>query len=251
MTAPALIALAPDTHDFRTADTVSALTDLITRMRPDLHVAGATLGRAHDLDTVVDRLAADGHTEIVVVPLLFAAGHQITTATAEAVQNAADRHDGVLVHVTEVLGIESAFLHVLDQRLRAALSHRRVRELDGLVLAGEGSGDPLVRAAITRAARAWGHHHKLPTIAAFATSAPPAAGEAVRAHRADGRRHVAVGMLFLAPDEHTDRVTELANEAGAVAVAEPLGPDLEIARAVLARYVVGAVDLVPIDAWAV
>jgi hypothetical protein len=79
-------------------------------------------------------------------------------------------------------------------------------------------------------------------------AAPPAAGEAVRALRADGRRHVAVGLLFLAPGFLTDRVTELALEAGAVAVAEPLGADQEIAEIVLARYAVGAVDLVDLDA---
>lgn len=250
MTAPALIALAPDTHDPRTADTVAALTRLIARLRPDLQVASASLGRVNDLDATIDRLVDDGHGEIVVVPLLFTVDQQTTAAATAAASSAADRHDGVLVHVTAVLGVEGAFLQILDQRLREVLSRRRVRELDGLVLAGQGSSDPLVQSAITRAARAWGNHHRLPTIAAFASAAPPAAGEAVRAHRADGRRHIAVGLLFLAPDQHTDRVAELATEAGAVAVAAPLGADTEIARAVLARYAVGAVSLVPLEAWA-
>ncbi|MGA9716382.1 MAG: CbiX/SirB N-terminal domain-containing protein, partial [Aeromicrobium sp.] len=178
MTAPALIALAPDTHDPRTADTVAALTTLIGRIRPDLRVTSASLGRANTLKSTVDRLVVEGHREIVVIPLLFTADQDITAAAAAAAAAAADRHDGVLVHVTEVLGIEGAFLQVLDQRLREALSLRRVRELDGLVLAGEGSSDPLVQSAISRAARAWGNQHRLPTIAAFATAAPPAAGEA-------------------------------------------------------------------------
>jgi len=251
MTAPALIALAHDTHDSRTASTLSSLTNLIARMRPDLRVASASVGRVADFDKVVDRLVAEGHTEIVVVPLVFAAQGQTDSLAHHVAAQAAARHDDILIQVTPLLGIESAFMHLLDQRLREALSRNRVRELDALVLAGEGSSDQLVQAAISRAARAWGHHHKLPTIAAFASIAPPAAGEAVRAHRADGRRHVAVGMLFLAPSEHTDRVTELAEEAGAVAVAEPLGADTEIARVVLARYAVGAVELVPLDAWAV
>lgn len=251
MTAPALIALAHDTHDPRTATTLTSLTDLIARMRPDLRIAAASVGRVDTFDATVDQLVADGHTEIVVVPLLFTApGHSDDLAT-EAAERATARHHDVRIQITPLLGIESIFLHLLDQRLREALSRNRVRELDGLVLAGEGSGDPLVRAAISRAARAWGHHHKLPAIAAFASIAPPAAGEAVRAHRADGRRHIAVGLLFLAESEHTDRVIELAHEAGAVAVAEPLGADAEIARVVLARYAVGAVDLVPLGAWAV
>ncbi|TWG95836.1 CbiX protein [Nocardioides sp. J9] len=82
--------------------------------------------------------------------------------------------------------------------------------------------------------------------AAYATSAPPATGEAVRAFRAEGRRHIAVASLFLAPGSLVDRATELALEAGAVAVSEPLGAHPEVARTILARYAVGAVELVPV-----
>ncbi|MGI8953762.1 MAG: sirohydrochlorin chelatase, partial [Nocardioidaceae bacterium] len=135
-----------------------------------------------------------------------------------------------------------------DKRLRTALADARVRELDGLVLAAAGSSDTLANAAVARAARAWGARHHLPTIAAFASAAPPATGEAVRALRADGRRHIAMGSLFLAPGFLPDRAAELALEAGAVAVAAPLGVDEELVRTMLARYAVGAVDLVPIPA---
>jgi sirohydrochlorin ferrochelatase len=54
-------------------------------------------------------------------------------------------------------------------------------------------------------------------------------------------------MLFLAPGFLSDRVTELALEAGAVAVAEPLGADSVVAEVILARYAVGAVELVPLE----
>ena len=62
----------------------------------------------------------------------------------------------------------------------------RVRELDALVLAAAGSSDPLANQAVARLARLWGTHHKLPVTAAFASSAPPATGEAVRAFRGRG-----------------------------------------------------------------
>ena len=52
--------------------------------------------------------------------------------------------------------------------------------------------------------------------------------------------------MFLAPGFLADRATELALEAGAVAASEPLGAHPELARAVLARYAVGAVELVPV-----
>ena len=74
----------------------------------------------------------------------------------------------------------------------------------------------------------------------------PATGEAVRQFRAEGRRHIAVASLFLAPGFLPDRAAELAVEAGAIAVSEPLGAHPELARTILARYAVGAVELVPV-----
>jgi len=248
MTAPALVALAHGSRDPRSAQTIHALTEVVACMRPDLRVEAAFLDLCGpSFDEVVERLAAEGYGEIVVVPLLLTDAFHAKVDVPQAAEAAARKHD-VRIQVTKVLGIEASFLNVLDRRLREALRANRVRELDALVLAGAGSSDPLANAMIARAARAWGAHHKLPTIAAFASAAPPAASEAVRMHRADGRRHIAVGMLFLAPGVLPDRVKELALEAGAVAVAEPLGWADEVAEVVLARYAVGAVDLVPIDA---
>jgi hypothetical protein len=80
--------------------------------------------------------------------------------------------------------------------------------------------------------------------AAYASASPPATGEAVRAFRGEGRRHIAVASLFLAPGFLPDRAAELAIEAGAVAVSDPLGAHPELARTILARYAVGAVELV-------
>ncbi|WP_038951907.1 sirohydrochlorin chelatase [Aeromicrobium massiliense] len=249
MTAPALVVLAHGSRDPRSAATITALTEIVACMRPDLRVAPAFLDLSEpSLDQVVDRLVAEGHSEIVVVPLLLTQAYHAKVDVPQAAAAAEARHAGIHVQVTDVLGIEQAFFQILDERLREALRANRVRELDGLVLAGAGSSDPIANAAVARAARAWGNRHHLPTIAAFASAAPPAAGEAVRALRADGRRHIAVGSLFLAPGFLPDRVKELALEAGAVAVAEPMGAHEEIARVVLARYAVGAVDLVPLEA---
>jgi sirohydrochlorin ferrochelatase len=249
MTAPALIALAHGSRDPRSAATIQALTEQVACMRPDLRIEAAFLDLTEpSFAQAVDQLVAEGHDEIVVVPLLLSEAYHANHDVPTEIAAAQARHDGIRIEMTNVLGLEPAVFQVLDQRLREALAKNRVRELDGLVLAGAGSSDPVVNAAIARAARQWGQRHHLHTIAAFASQAPPAAGEAVRALRADGRRHVAVGLLFLAPGFLTDRVTELALEGGAVAVAEPLGVAPEIAEIILARYAVGAVELVDLDA---
>jgi len=249
MTAPALVALAPGGRDPRTVATVKALTELVVCLRPDLRAVPAFLdGDEDSLSEAVDRLVAEGRDEIVVVPLALTNDSSTDNRIASAVTAITARHATLRVHVADTLGVDETIFSILDRRLREALAAGRVRELDGLVLAGPGSSDPVVNASLARAARRWGNRHHLPTVAAFASHAPPAAGEAVRALRADGRRHIAVGMLFLTQGQLADRVTELSLEAGAVVVAEPLGAEPEIVKNILARYAVGAIDLVDLEA---
>jgi len=247
MAAPALVALAHGSRDPRSAQTITALVDEVRAMRPDLRVEQAFLELSRpSFQTVVDRLVKAGHDEIVVVPLLLTEAYHAKVDVPSAIAEAAARHEGLRIRATSILGLEACFLEVLDVRLREALRVARVRELDALVLAAAGSSDALANQAVARLARVWGAHHKLPVTAAFASSSPPATGEAVRAFRAEGRRHIAVASLFLAPGFLPDRAAELALEAGAIAVSAPLGAHPEVARTILARYAVGAVELVPV-----
>ena len=247
MTAPALVALAHGSRDPRSAQTIKDLVAEVRSMRPDLRVEPAFLDLAKpSFATVVDRLVRAGYDEVVVVPLLLNQAFHAKVDVPNALAEATARHPGLRIRASSVLGLEPVFLEVLDRRLRTALSDARVRELDALVLAAAGSSDQLANQAVARLARLWGSRHRLPTVAAYASAAPPATGEAVRQFRAEGRRHIAVGSLFLAPGLLPDRAAELAVEAGAVAVSAPLGADPEVARTVLARYAVGAVELVPV-----
>jgi len=246
MAAPALVALAHGSRDPRSAASITALVDAVRSMRPDLKVERAFLDLSKpSLDTTIDRLSRK-HEEIVVVPLLLTEAYHAKVDVPSAVSAAQARHPEVRIRATPILGLEARFLEVLDLRMREALASARARELDALVLAAAGSSDPLANQSVARLARLWGSHHKLPVTAAFASTSPPATGEAVRAFRKEGRRHIAVASLFLAPGFLPDRAAELALEAGAVAVSEPLGAHPEIARTVLARYAVGAVELVPV-----
>ena len=247
MTAPALIALAHGSRDPRSKATNEALVAETREMRPDLRIEVAFLDHVRpSFETAVNKLVRARFDEIVVVPLLLSEAFHARVDVPDAIAQATARHEGLQIRATKVLGLEPSFLEVLDRRLREALSAARVRELDALVLAAAGSSDPLANQAVARLARVWGAHHRLPVTAAFASATPPATGEAVRAFRAEGRRHVAVASMFLAPGFLPDRAAELALEAGAVAVSEPLGADPEVARAILARYAVGAVELVPV-----
>ena len=247
MAAPALVALAHGSRDPRSTETIKALVAEVKGMRPDLRVETAFLELAKpSFDTVVDRLVKAGFDEIVVVPLLLTEAYHAKVDVPAAIASAIARHPGLRIQASQILGMEPSFLEVLDVRLREALRAARVRELDALVLAAAGTSDALANQAVARIARTWGARHRLPVTAAYASAAPPATGEAVRAFRADGKRHIAVASFFLAPGKLPDRAGELALEAGAVAVSDPLGAHPEVARAVLARYAVGAVELVPV-----
>ena len=247
MTAPALVALAHGSRDARSAATVQSLVAEVRALRPDLRVEAAFLEFSRpSFSSVVDKLVKAGYDEIVVVPALLTEAYHAKVDVPAAVAEAVARHEKLEIRSTDILGLEAVFLEVLDRRLRDALKQARVRELDALVLAAAGSSDILANQAVARLARLWGSRHKLPTVAAYASATPPATGEAVRQFRAEGRRHIAVGSLFLAPGTLPDRAAELALEAGAVAVSAPLGADAEVARTILARYAVGAVELVPV-----
>jgi sirohydrochlorin ferrochelatase len=247
MAAPALVALAHGSRDPRSAETITALVDEVRAMRPDLRVEQAFLELSKpSFTTVINKLVRAGYDEIVVVPLLLTEAYHAKVDVPSAVAEAMAKHEGLKIRTTSILGLEASFLEVLDVRMRAALKASRVRELDALVLAAAGSSDPLANQAVARLARVWGTRHKLPVTAAFASASPPATGEAVRAFRGEGRRHIAVASLFLAPGFLPDRAAELAIEAGAVAVSDPLGAHPELARTILARYAVGAVELVPV-----
>lgn len=246
MSAPALLVLgwAPE------PGSAQSLTDIVTTtegMRPDLEITSAVAdGPGPSLDTVVARLVAHGHQEIVVVPLLVAAPDAYELDVEAVVAQAARLSPGALVRASAAIGADSALLTVLDQRLRTALRAARVCELDALVLAATGSSDLRLTTAVTRLARLWSARHHLPTSVAFANATPPSTGEAVREWRRRGKRHVAVGSLFILAGPHARRAEELALEAGARAVSAPLGAHDELSRLIVTRYVVGALDLVPL-----
>jgi sirohydrochlorin ferrochelatase len=247
MTAPALVALACGPVDASAAGAVREIVAATKQMRPDLRIDAAfTAGARPDLERVVKSLAARGHDEVVVVPLLVTATEQAELDVLAAVDRASRMNPETRIRTADLVGADASLLTVLDERMRTALRLARLRELDAVVLAATGSTDARVTAAIARLARLWSLHHHLPTSVAFANTSPPSTGEAVRDWRRQGKRHVAVGSLFITAGPHADRAAELAFEAGACAVSAPLGAHEAVSRLMVARYSVGALQLVPI-----
>jgi sirohydrochlorin ferrochelatase len=251
MTAPALVLLGYGSHDPRVAQVSAEIRAALLEIRPALDVEVAFLDHcAPSAPQVVHQLVLRGVTEVVLVPLLLSDAFHAQVEVPAVVAAIRAAHPELRVLASRPIGPEASLLSVIDRRLRDALRVRRVSELDGLVFAAAGSADVRSNAIVARRARQWATHHRLPCVTAFATVSGPTTAEAIRTLRAQGRRHIAVGSWFLAPGLLFTRQSELAYEAGAVAVSDPMGAEAEIAEVALVRYVVSAMDLVDLDTTA-
>ena len=154
---------------------------------------------------------------------------------------------GLKVAASRPVGPEAQLLSVVDRRLRDSLRARRVSELDGLVFAAVGSPDVRSNAIVTRRARQWATHHRLPCVTAFGRCPVrrPPRRSARCAARDVGTSPWAAGSCPPRPLFVREATSALA--AGAVAVSEPLGAGPEIAEVVLSRYVVAAMELVDLE----
>lgn len=233
----ALVVLAHGSRDPRSAATIRLLVEQVRALRPGLRVEAAFLELSEPaLDDLVDRLVGAGVRGVVVVPLLLTEAYHARVDLPAAVDGVASSRPGLHIRRAEVLGTDDVLLDVLDDRVAAAAGWTGPRVGDALVVAAAGSSDARANGQVAALAHRWGLRHGLPARAAFASSTRPDPAEAVRDLRGAGHRRVAVGQLFLAPGLLADRAAQRAREAGAVAVAEPLGADPVVAALVLERF---------------
>ncbi|HEX6358213.1 sirohydrochlorin chelatase [Actinophytocola sp.] len=237
-----LVAVAHGSRDPRSAATIAALLDVVRAQRPDLDVRAAFLElSAPRLPDVLAGLAAEGHRDAVIVPLLLGAAYHARVDLPSLVAEVHARLPRLTVTVSEVLGPDERFPSgACGANILSAVALRRLAAtgvaLDdptlGVVLAGAGSSHAPANAAVAAVAASWAH--RFPTRAAFASMADPSVPEAVAALRADGASRIAVASWFIAPGRLPDKVAALAGPDALVA--EPLGPAPELAALVVDRY---------------
>ncbi|MDG4784698.1 CbiX/SirB N-terminal domain-containing protein [Micromonospora sp. WMMD1102] len=240
--APVLL-VAHGSGDPRAARATEALTRAVAAARPGLPVRASYLDHGPPRPgAVLAELEAAGHRSAVLVPLLLTAAYHGRVDIPGAVAAAREAGLRIPVRSAEVLGPTAG---VVDPRLLAGLLRRLAEAVgaatpadggvDGLVLAAAGTRDAAARDTVVRVAEALGRTAGLPTRVGYASAAPPTAGAAVGALRAAGARRVAVATYFLAPGRLCETALESAREAGAVALADPLGDAPELVRLVLGR----------------
>lgn len=248
MPAPALVMLSPGSPDLHVTQVSHQIRHELQTLRPEISVNTAFLGHCPPTGPqVVSQLTQRGHEEIVFVPMCLTRAASNCDDLDLLVSRVRSTYPGVRFSVSEPVGPASTLLNVVDLRLRTALTEARVLEVDGLVLSTEGGGDVRGGALLARRARQWATHHRVPVIAACADGSGPTAAQAISLLRGQGRRHIAVGSMFLAADQTYEEQSQLARRAGAVAVAGPIGSHRELLDIVLARYAYAAMSLLEFE----
>nr|WP_205807288.1 CbiX/SirB N-terminal domain-containing protein [Micromonospora sp. HNM0581] len=232
-----MLLVAHGSRDPRAAEEIRALARAVAAARPGTPVLASWLDHTEpDPTDALRGLAASGHSRAVLVPLLLTAAYHRRVDIPAAVAAAERSGPPVRVRVTDVLGpvggeVDPALLAGLRRRLGEALSGG----CDAVVLAAAGTRDAAARGSVGRVAAALGAALNVPVRVSYASAAPPDAGAAVTRLRAAGARRIAVAAYFLAPGLFHDAVVSSARDAGAVAVARPLGDAPELVDLILRR----------------
>jgi sirohydrochlorin ferrochelatase len=225
-----VVLVAHGSRDPRAAVATSALARAVGRTHPSWAVHAAYLDHAGPRPA--DVLAALPVRRAVVVPLLLTSAYHGRVDIPAVLSEAASLP--LSMSLAPVLGppVSGSVPPYLIEGLVRRLPDT---ELDAVVLAAAGTRDAAARSTVEDAAKALSARLRLPCTVAYASAAPPAAGEAVSRLRAAGARRVGVAAYFLAPGLLYDNAMRSARQAGAVAVAEPLGDAPELVRLVAAR----------------
>lgn len=262
MTAPAdpVLLVAHGSRDPRAVLATRALVRAVATACPDRPVRAGYLDHvAPTPDVVLQSWAAAGHKTAVMVPLLLTDAHHGRVDIPDVVRRARAAGLRMTVRTTSVLGpvLDDAPVvgdapgqgtAPVDPRLVSALRRRVLASapagFDAVVLASAGTRNAVARLMVGRVADALGEVFGLPCVSAYASAAGPTPDVAVAGLRTAGARRVVVASYFLAPGRLYDRVVSTARDAGAIAVAEPLGAAREIVGLVTERigFVAGVRD---------
>lgn len=254
---PALIAVAHGSRDPRSAATMAAAVAEIAAARPDLTVRLAFLDLSTPLvDQVVDDLAAQGHTEAIVVPLLLGNAFHARVDLPRLLADAGLRHPRLQLTQADVLGADPRLIDALADRVLAATAQPFADQIPahlfditgrlpgalnlaaghagslGVAVAAVGSRDAAANGRTAAVARRLAARTGVRTEMCFAT-VEPGISVAIDRLRARGAEQIVVAPWFLAPGLLTDRLVAAAPD---VVHAGVIGAHSALTDVVWARY---------------
>ncbi|MFD3706055.1 sirohydrochlorin chelatase [Nocardia sp. NPDC058658] len=268
---PALIAVAHGSRDPRSAATMAAVVDEVAAARPDSCVRLAFLDLSEpSVDEVVDELAAQGHVDVIVVPLLLGNAFHARVDLPALLADATRRHPHLRLTQAAVLGPDPLLISALADRVATARPAPLIAS-DFDLLSGPGtasdsltpvpsglaplsvvtpasrsSGDPLLGIAVAAVgsrdaaanrrtavvARRLATLTGCPTEICF-TTVEPGVSRAVERLLTRGAERIVVAPWFLAPGLLTDRLVAAAPE---VVHADVVGAHAALVDVIWARY---------------
>ena len=230
---PALIAVAHGSRDPRSAATMSAVVADLGVRRPDLDVRLAFLDlNTPSVEQVVDAVAAAGHTDAVVVPLLLGSAFHARVDLPGLLASARARHPRLRLIQADVLGADPRLVTALRERITDVDADPADAHV-GIAVAAVGASSPAANRRTERigdllsAGTAW---H---TSVCFATT-EPTVPQAVSRLRERGCSRILLAPWFLAPGLLTDRLHSAATEIARTAT---IGPHPLLGEVALDRYV--------------
>lgn len=239
MTAPAIVLVASGPDEPGVSESLHHIASSLQRSRPDLRVFLARLGGTSPaLPEVIAELVEHDVAEAVLVPLDL-----VSAAAHDPEMDEFPHSPHIRLAVSRPVGPATEVLNILDGRVREALHRGGALEIDGLVLAAPSGGDLRGTSLLGRRARQWAAHHRLPVQLSVDDGDGRATAAAVGSLRAQGRRHIAVGSMYLTPTSGYHAHQQSALRAGAIAVTSPIGDSAHLSQLILARYAFGAMEL--------
>lgn len=248
MAAPGIVLVARGDDDPAAVASLNLVTRRLQTQRPDLQVALGLLNtESPTVQEAVQALAATGAAEIAMVPMDLTSATDHSPVLSRAAEVVGSRHPELNIVIARPIGPAVELLNVLDAKLREALQRVNAVEVDSLVLACPDGSDVRGTSLLARRARQWGAHHKLPVQLAQNDVTGRATALAIAALRSQGRRHIAVGSMFLTSGPVFRAHHQAALRAGALAVTSPITEDPRVTELILARYAFAAMRLLDVD----
>lgn len=231
-----LLGVAHGSKDDASQEVVRELLACAAAQRPGLTVADAYVDNASpSVRATLERLAGEGVTDVVVLPLLLTPASHSKTDVAASVQAGRVAHPAVRLRYGRPLGPHPVLVSLLAQRLAEAGAD----PADPVVLVAGGAIDPDANAQVAATARLLLEVGERPTVdVAFASTARPDVASALRRLVAQGVPRAAVARYFLGPGRLPRLVARQARavEGIDVVVTEPLGASDELAGLVIERF---------------
>lgn len=231
-----LLGVAHGSKDAASQEVVRELLHRAAVLRPGLQVADAYVDNASpSVRAALERLAGDGATDVVVLPLLLTPASHSKTDLAASVQAGRVAHPGLRLRYGRPLGPHPVLVELLGRRLAEAGAD----PADPVVLVAGGAIDPDANAQVAVTARLLLEAGERPTVdVAFASTARPGVGQALERLVAQGVSRAAVARYFLGPGYLPRLVEKQARAVQGldVVVSDPLGASDELAGVVLDRF---------------